>query len=117
MEKKLFSKRDEGFVCECCGQKVGPLGYTSRDHCTNCLCSKHVDVNPGDRQNECGGVLVPIGAKNGRRGVVIDYQCNKCGEFHSNKMADDDNFETMLCVMNKTYNVTNFEKERNFKEF
>ena len=111
MEGKLFSKNDEGFVCECCGKRVEKLGYTSRDHCTNCLCSKHVDVNPGDRQNQCKGLLVPIAAKNGKRGVVIEYRCNKCGELHQNKMAQDDNFETMLCVMNKTYCLADFEKK------
>ena len=110
MKQKMFSKKDEGFVCDCCGQKVDPLGYTSRDHCTNCLCSKHVDINPGDRANDCAGILVPIGAKNTRRGVVIEYQCAKCGEFHSNKMAEDDNFENMLKVMNKTYQLKDFQK-------
>ena len=48
---KLFSKKDESFVCENCKKKVEVLNYTSRDHCPFCLYSKHVDINPGDRLN------------------------------------------------------------------
>ena len=58
---KLFSMKDEEFVCEHCGNNVSKLNYTARDHCNYCLCSKHVDINPGDRQNTCKGLLVPIG--------------------------------------------------------
>ena len=47
---KLFSKNDDSFVCENCHKTIDKLGYTSRDHCSRCLCSKHVDILPGDRQ-------------------------------------------------------------------
>ena len=57
---KNFTKNDEEFICENCGAKVDPLGYSSRDHCPHCLCSKHVDINPGDREAECRGLLKPI---------------------------------------------------------
>ena len=50
---KRFNELDEGFICENCGKEVTPAGYTSRDHCPYCLYSKHVDINPGDRQNTC----------------------------------------------------------------
>ena len=47
MEKaKKFTMKDENFICEVCGSDVKKLGYTARDHCPNCLCSKHVDINP-----------------------------------------------------------------------
>ncbi len=48
-----FTKIDEEFICENCGNKIEKLGYTCRNHCPTCLHSKHVDVNPGDRQEEC----------------------------------------------------------------
>ena len=38
------------------------------------------------------------------KGYVINFECTKCGEKHNNKSALDDNFETILSVMNKTYN-------------
>ena len=57
---KSFNEIDESFVCEKCGFKVGKLGYSCRDHCPNCLYSKHVDNNPGDRKNKCKGLLKPV---------------------------------------------------------
>ena len=42
---------DEEFICENCQKKVTTLNYTARDHCPYCLCSKHLDINPGDREN------------------------------------------------------------------
>mgnify|MGYP000054476012 CR=1 FL=1 len=58
---KTFNEIDEPFVCEKCGFHVDRLGYSCRDHCPNCLYSKHVDKNPGDRKNKCQGLLKPIG--------------------------------------------------------
>ena len=55
---KNFTKRDESFVCENCGMEVEKLVYSSRDHCPYCLCSKHVDKLPGDRAEDCKGILV-----------------------------------------------------------
>ena len=107
----MFIKNDNGFVCQNCGEIVNPLGYTSRDHCPNCLCSIHVDIEPGDRQNTCKGLLVPIDAQtNGKKGYVITYKCEKCGENHKNKVAVDDNFDTILKIMNKTYDKNSFKK-------
>ena len=102
---KKFIKNDEGFVCNCCDNVVPKLETTSRDHCTICLCSIHVDVNPGDRQNPCHGQLVPIGieANSKKGGYVINYKCEKCGKFHNNKAAPDDSFDTILSIMNGTY--------------
>ena len=50
---KKFKMIDEKFICENCGYEVDKLNYTARDHCPNCLWSKHVDINPGDRLNDC----------------------------------------------------------------
>ena len=55
-----FTVIDEEFVCENCGAKVKKLGYSCRNHCPECLHSKHVDKNPGDRDEECHGLLEPI---------------------------------------------------------
>ena len=81
MDKKVFTKIDEEFICDNCGRKVPKLGYTSRDHCPYCLHSKHVDKNPGDREEECHGDLVPIRMEpNSKKGYVIIYKCKKCNE-------------------------------------
>jgi len=90
MENKRFSKNDSGFICENCGYEVLPLGYTSRNHCPRCLCSLHVDINPGDRENPCRGILRPIGAEpDSRRGYVIIHKCERCGAVVRNKAAHE----------------------------
>ena len=58
-----FTEIDEEFICDNCGRRVPKLGYSCRNHCPYCLYSKHVDVNPGDRAEECHGVLEPVGAE------------------------------------------------------
>ena len=90
METKRFSKNDNGFVCCHCGREVEALGYTSRDHCPFCLWSLHVDVNPGDRANTCGGEMEPMSAlPDAKKGFIIVYKCTKCGEIHRNRAAHE----------------------------
>ena len=88
MEQKRFTKNDNSFICANCGKEVEPLGYSSRNHCPFCLWSLHVDVNPGDRANECGGKLEPIQAiPDAKKGFIIVHRCTKCGEIRRNKAA------------------------------
>jgi DNA-directed RNA polymerase subunit RPC12/RpoP len=96
LETKRFKMIDEGFVCTVCGADVPSLGRTARDHCPECLCSLHVDINPGDRAADCGGILSPVGIKNGKKGIQIVYKCQKCGMGKVNIIADDDNYEFIL---------------------
>ena len=93
---KNFTMRDEEFVCENCGELVSPLGYTARDHCPHCLYSKHVDIMPGDRKNECKGLLKPIGIEKFKDTYKILYKCTSCNEPHKNIMAKDDNMELII---------------------
>lgn len=95
---KNFTMRDEEFICENCGKKVTPLGYTARDHCPFCLYSKHVDIMPGDRKNTCLGLLQPIGIEKFRDTYKIVYRCLKCGELHKNIMAKDDDMEVIISI-------------------
>ena len=104
MTLSKFTKNDQSFTCVVCKKEVNPLKYTSRDHCPFCLCSLHVDINPGDRQNTCKGIMFPSDIEKGKKDYVIRYQCSKCGQYHRNKVAEDDNFDTILTVMNHTYN-------------
>ncbi len=87
---------DEEFICENCKKKVDKLNYTARDHCPNCLYSKHVDINPGDRANKCCGLLVPVGIEKYKNTYKIIYKCSKCGQIHKNIMASDDNMEKII---------------------
>lgn len=90
LESKRFSKNDSGFVCAHCGKEVLPLGYTSRNHCPFCLWSLHVDVNPGDRANTCGGLMEPVRVEpDAKKGYVILHRCTVCGEIHRNRAAHE----------------------------
>ncbi len=79
------------FVCEQCGQLVVPMTNGSyRNHCPYCLFSKHVDLIPGDRRNECGGLMKPIGIqyKSGK-GYQIIHRCLRCGRKSVNRVAEN----------------------------
>lgn len=93
---KKFTMRDEEFICDHCHKNVTKLGYTARDHCPYCLYSKHVDINPGDRENECGGMLEPIGIEKFKNTYKIIYKCQKCHQIHKNIISNDDNFEKII---------------------
>lgn len=102
METSKFTKIDEEFVCEHCGKQVPKLGYTSRNHCPYCLYSKHVDVYPGDRSEECHGLLEPIEVElNSKKGYVIVFRCQKCGKIRKNKVAKDDNMDKIIALSAK----------------
>ena len=78
-------------------KRVEKLGYSCRNHCNYCLYSKHVDKNPGDRQEECHGLLEPIGVEiSNKKGYVIIYKCKKCGAIRKNKAAKDDNMDLII---------------------
>lgn len=109
MEEKRFRKNDNGFVCANCGQEVEPLGYTSRNHCPVCLCSLHLDVNPGDRMSDCGGIMDPIGAETDpKKGYIIIHKCRKCGAIRRNKAAHEakiqpDDMDKLIALTVKEY--------------
>lgn len=93
---KNFFVKDEGFICENCGMQVEKLGYTARDHCPHCLYSKHVDINPGDRANECKGLLIPTQIEKYKNTYKIIYKCSKCNCLHKNIIANDDNYNKII---------------------
>ena len=97
METKRFTKNDESFVCKNCGADVTPLKYTSRNHCPKCLASLHLDVNPGDRAADCGGIMDAISAEpDPKKGFIITHKCRKCGALRRNKAASDDDINKII---------------------
>lgn len=93
---KRFTMKDENFICEYCGKEVTKLNYTARDHCPYCLYSKHVDIMPGDRQNDCKGLLKPIKIEKFKNTYKIIYQCDSCKELHKNIIANDDDMDLII---------------------
>ena len=91
---KLFKRTVEDFTCEHCGAFIKGNGYTN--HCSRCLWAKHVDINPGDRQNPCQGLMQPIGIEPNGQEYNIIHKCQKCGIIRKNKTSVDDDFEEIL---------------------
>lgn len=98
---KKFTRTIENFICENCGAEVIGNGYTN--HCPKCLYSKHVDINPGDRACECGGLMEPVEIlqKNGE--FVILHRCKKCGFERKNKVNETDDYNAVLRVGKRDY--------------
>ncbi len=93
---KLFQKNIEDFVCEKCGNEVKGSGYTN--HCPKCLWSKHVDVNPGDRLANCGGMMKPIKVEFEKGDYLITHHCEKCQFERRKKVEKDDNFDEVIKI-------------------
>jgi len=93
---KKFQKKVEDFVCEKCGPKVLGNGYTN--HCPECLYSKHVDVNPGDRAEECGGLMAPVSVEYVSGEYAIRHKCIKCGFERRQKVENSDNFDEVIKI-------------------
>ena len=93
---KKFNMIDEEFICENCNKKIEKLNYTARDHCNYCLYSKHVDIMPGDRMNNCKGLLIPVGIEKFKSTYKIIYKCQKCNQIHKNIIEDDDDFDKII---------------------
>ena len=91
---KGFTKTVEDFNCAHCGAVVRGNGYTN--HCTNCLWSKHVDNNPGDRAATCGGMMPPIAIEPDGNRFIITHKCEKCGKIKRQRTADNDNMDAII---------------------
>lgn len=102
LKEKRFQRKKEDFICEKCGTFNKGTGYT--DHCFNCLWSKHIDINPGDRKSKCNGLMEPIGVKIKTNKYVIYYQCIECGYKFKVKSALNDNFQEILKLVDKPLN-------------
>jgi hypothetical protein len=96
---KKFIKNKENFICEKCGFSVVGDGYTN--HCSECLYSKHVDVNPGDRASVCQGLMKPLRIEGSTGDYKILHKCLTCGFQKVNKLADADNMDTVVAIINE----------------
>ena len=94
LEGKKFQKKSENFKCGNCGASVKGEGY--RNHCPKCLWSKHVDINPGDRDEVCKGLMRPF-----RVEYVIIHKCQRCKAERKNKTAKDDDMDLVISIAKK----------------
>ena len=91
----------DSFTCRNCGWLVvsDGAGSAHRNHCPNCLCSLHLDVEPGDRESDCGSLMEPVAVwvrKNGEWAII--HRCRRCGKPDSNRVAADDNPVVLMSI-------------------
>lgn len=103
------------FTCKVCGRLVVPDGAGSdhRNHCPNCLSSLHLDMEPGDREADCGGIMDAIAVwvrKNGEWAII--HRCRRCGHISSNRVAADDNPMKLMSIAMKPLSQPPFPLER-----
>ena len=82
--------------------KLAAAGSDHRNHCPNCLYSLHVDIEPGDRESDCGGHMEPVAVWVRNKGEwAIIHRCKMCGGFSSNRVAADDNPMKLMSIAMK----------------
>lgn len=96
MVARQFTRTTEDFRCLVCGAAVRGDGYTN--HCPRCLWSRHVDVAPGDRAADCGGLMRPVGVEARAHDVVLTHVCELCGHRRRNRTAPADDETALLRV-------------------
>ncbi len=106
---------EESFSCKNCGWLVVPMGAGSghRNHCPNCLHSLHLDIEPGDREADCGSLMEPVAVwvrKNSEWAII--HRCKRCGSFSSNRVAADDNPVKLMSIAMKPIGNPPFPIER-----
>ncbi len=103
LEKGYYKRNPckEVFTCKVCGRLVTPEGAGSghRNHCPHCLTSLHLDLEPGDRAADCGGIMEPVAVwvRKGGEWALI-HRCRRCGALSSNRVAADDNPLKLLSI-------------------
>lgn len=94
-----FTKKIEDFVCERCGTKVKGTGYSN--HCPKCLWSKHVDKDPGDRQEPCAGLMEPVGLAQEKGEWVLTHRCRTCGFSRRQSAGKNDSADALVAASQK----------------
>jgi hypothetical protein len=122
-DKSGFSR----FRCLNCSLEVTAehelSGVNNRNHCPNCLWSKHVDlVKAGDRKCTCNAGMKPIGLtvkkvakKYGDCScgeLMIIHQCSGCGKISINRIAADDSAGVLLQLYQTSLHMESETKER-----
>ena len=93
---RLFQKKKEDFICENCNTEIKGNGYTN--HCSKCLWSKHVDIFPGDRLEDCGGLMEPISIEKEGQKYMVTHRCKICRGEKRNKIEESDNFDSVIKI-------------------
>ncbi len=61
-----------------------------------------MDVNPGDRAEDCKGMMEPISVESITTGYSIIHRCVECGAIGRNRVAKEDSFDTLIAITTET---------------
>lgn len=120
MNRRIYSNQQD-FKCSHCRYLV-PVdvlvcGVRNRNHCPYCLWSRHVDLyRAGDRLSACKAGMQPVGLalkhthkRYGSRDqgeLMLIHQCTGCGALSLNRIAADDDPDTLLAVFEVSAELT-----------
>ncbi len=105
------------FVCLVCHNFVSAeaalSGVHNRNHCPYCLSSRHLDLfEAGDRLSACKAKMRPVALtlkqtakkypRYGQGELMLVHLCAECGKTSINRIAADDDLETVLRVFEKS---------------
>ena len=119
--KKDHCEPERQFRCGNCGAIVSTdrelVGVNNRNHCPNCLWSKHVDdLRAGDRCSGCGARMRPLGltvkkvhkkyAVNEEGELMLIHNCIRCGKIFINRIAADDSTGALIALYHEAGQIT-----------
>ena len=72
-----------------------------------------MDVEPGDRESDCGGIMDPVAVwvRKGGEWAII-HRCRRCGSLSSNRVAADDSPMKLMAIALKPLCEPPFPVER-----
>jgi RNHCP domain len=78
---------------------MSSFGTAHRNHCPNCLWSRHVDQFPGDRKASCQAAMEPVAVAVRPDGEwALIHRCTGCATLRENRIAGDDNVMVLMSV-------------------
>ncbi|MBW4816847.1 RNHCP domain-containing protein [Rhodococcus qingshengii] len=96
----IGGKQGSSFRCLTCRLDISTAapGTAHRNHCPNCLASRHVDGRvPGDRAQQCRGAMAALCLSVRQDGEwMLVHQCVECNTLKVNRIAGDDNVLVLL---------------------
>lgn len=114
-DQRRAQRGPASFRCRHCKLDVPvvAIGTAHRNHCPNCLWSRHLDDDAaGDRDSECGASMEPIAitVRAGGEWVLV-HRCTNCATVRLNRSAGDDNPLALLRLAVRPLALTPFPLE------
>jgi hypothetical protein len=126
MKNRLFDINAD-FKCIHCRHFISAnpnlSGVVNRNHCPYCLYSRHLDLHAaGDRLSACKSQMEPVGLtlkKNSNKygkdkggELMLIHRCTDCDRLSINRIAADDDAETVFGLFGATLRLDNQTRAR-----